>query len=350
MRRSAFVLSLLAVSIVCIAPAGAIPPRPLGASAVVSKVPSPGFPEGIAVDGNKMYVASPAQSGHKGDAHVFAFDTRNGALLRDYRIPASNPITDHGLVGVALDGGGRLYVADIQRGIVWVDLATGQTQTYAVIPDILPCSPLTTSPCSPTLTDRPPFPNDIVFDAFGNAYVTDSFQATVWRIPPGGPAQPWFQAMDFDTPIGPNGIRIAPDDTEVCIAVTGPPGAIYCVKLVGAPLLSDRRLLHPFPLDGPDNMAFGQSGKLYVALALSNQVSVLRPDGSEEWCFSGPAIGSGGPVPWDAPAGVAFNNSSGSLMVTNHALVTGLLDPSLFVVFDVFVNERAAPLERPLLP
>ena len=350
MRRSAFVLCVVAVSILPTSSAGAIPPRPLGSSAVVAKVPAPGFPEGIAVDGNKMYVASPAQFGHKGDAHVFAFDTRNGTLLRDYPIPASDPNTDHGLVGVALDGSGRLYVADIQRGIVQLDLATGESETYAAIPDIPPCSPLAVNPCSPTLTDRPPFPNDIVFDSAGNAYVTDSFQATVWRIPPGGQAQPWFQAMDFDTPIGPNGIRLTPDDTELCIAVTGPPGSIHCVKLVAAPLVFDRRLLHSFPLDGPDNMAFGQSGKLYVALALSNQISVLRPDGTEERRFSGPAMGSGGPVPWDAPAGVAFNNASGSLLVTNHALVTGLIIPALFVVFDVFVNDRADPLQRPVIP
>jgi sugar lactone lactonase YvrE len=121
-----------------IASARAVPPRPLGSSKVVAKVPAPGFPEGIAVDGNKMYVASPAQNGHKGDAHIFAFDIHNGALLRDYRIPASDPITDHGLVGVALDGNGRLYVADIQRGVVRLDVTTGQSQTYAAIPDIPP--------------------------------------------------------------------------------------------------------------------------------------------------------------------------------------------------------------------
>jgi DNA-binding beta-propeller fold protein YncE len=349
MRRSFFVL-VAALLTLPASPAVAAPPPPLGTSKVIAHVPAPGFPEGIAVKGNKMYVASPAQNGHKGAAHVFAFDINSGALLRDYPIPASDPITDHGLVGVALDGSGRLYVADIQRGIVRLDLTTGQTATYAVIPDLHPCTPLPLGPCSPTLTDRPPFPNDIVFDSTGNAYVTDSFQATIWRIPPGGQASPWFQDIAFDTPLGPNGIRLTPDDSEVCFAITGPPGSIQCVRRVNAPVPADRRVLHSFLLDGPDNFAFGQTGNLYVALALVNQVAVLRPDGAEVRRFSGPAKDGAGAVPWDAPAGVAFDNSTGSLLVTNHALVTGLLFPNRFVVFDVYVNDRADPLAEPVLP
>ena len=65
-------------------------------------------------------------------------------------------------------------------------------------------------PCSPTPFDAPPLPNDIVFAANGTAYVTDSTQATIWWVPPGGGApQIWFQDPRLASPsFGPNGIRI----------------------------------------------------------------------------------------------------------------------------------------------
>jgi hypothetical protein len=44
-------------------------------------------------------------------------------------------------------------------------------------------------PCSPTVLDLPPLPNDIAFAP------TDSMQATIWRIPKGGGTPKiWFQS------------------------------------------------------------------------------------------------------------------------------------------------------------
>jgi hypothetical protein len=95
--------------------------------------------------------------------------------------------------------------------------------------------------------------------------VTDSFQATIWRVPPGGGApQVWFQNATIDGPFGPNGVRV------------------------------DKKSQ---------------------------------------------------PLPWANPANLAFNNKTQSLLVTNHASLTGLPDPSpLFAVFDVFVNDKAGKL------
>jgi hypothetical protein len=42
---------------------------------------------------------------------------------------------------------------------------------------------------------------------------------------------------------------------------------------------------------------------------------------------------------------IAFNNNTKRLLVTNHASLTGLPDPSfLFAVFDVYVNDKAGKL------
>jgi sugar lactone lactonase YvrE len=99
-------------------------------------------------------------------------------------------------------------------------------------------------------------------------------------------------------------------------------------------------------LPGPDGIAFGKSGLLYVALAGTSQISVLRPDGSEEARYSGPAANPGGspdPMPWANPANIAFDNHQRSLLVTNHASLVPY-DPRLFVIFNVFVNDQGQPL------
>lgn len=102
-------------------------------------------------------------------------------------------------------------------------------------------------------------------------------------------------------------------------------------------------------MGGPDGIALGESGKLYVVL--TSQISVLRPDGTELRRFSGPATDPANPllpVPWTNPANIAFDNKNRSLLVTNHAILMPL--PPLFVVFDVFVNDKGAPLAEPKLP
>jgi hypothetical protein len=81
-----------------------------------------------------------------------------------------------------------------------------------------------------------------------------------------------------------------------------------------------------------------------VAEALTSTITVLNPDGSVNAVYGGPALDPlGPPVPWANPANLAFNNQDGTLLVTNHASVVAY-DPSLFMVFDVFVNDKGAPL------
>ena len=90
-------------------------------------------------------------------------------------------------------------------------------------------------------------------------------------------------------------------------------------------------------LPAPDGIAFGKSGKRYVALAGTSQISVLEQDGSES-AYSGPA----GTLPWANPANIVFDGE-GSILVTNHASLVPY-DPALFAVFDVFVDDKGQPL------
>jgi hypothetical protein len=95
-------------------------------------------------------------------------------------------------------------------------------------------------------------------------------------------------------------------------------------------------------------MARDASGRMYLAGQQGS--SVLGTDGSELRRFSGQAADQAHPVPWDAPASVAVDNRTSSLMVVNHALFTGQADPRRFVVFDVVVDDRAFPLEQLMIP
>ena len=64
---------------------------------VLATVPAPGFPEGIAVRGDRVYVAGPATFGTAGHipSKVFAYDDRTGALLRTYDIQGENLSQEH---------------------------------------------------------------------------------------------------------------------------------------------------------------------------------------------------------------------------------------------------------------
>lgn len=334
--------------------------RPFGDVQVLASVPTPpGFPEGIAVKGNKVYVAGPASFDTAGTppSKVFAYDTRNGELERTYTIVGEQTQFPHANSCIAFDGDGRLYVVNLQLGIVRLDVESGQQEIYAsALPDLAPCSQ-TQSPCSPTVANAPPLPNDIAFDEDGNLYLTDSFQATIWRIRPGG-GQPkiWFQDSRLDTPFGPNGLRLSPDRSKIFFTVTaegvGPMGEflggkIYTLPLVNKPSAASLQVFHQYNGEAPDGIAFGKSGKLYVveAAPFNSGVSILRPNGTEQARLTNP---QGSPVfPYDSPANAAFDKH-GSLLLTNHAFATMI--PSNFTVLDVFVDDKESPLVKPDVP
>jgi sugar lactone lactonase YvrE len=349
----------LVAAVLSVAPSSsAAAPRPYGDVDVLATFPAtPGFPEGIAVRGDRVYVAGPAKFGTtaSGPSHVFAFDIHGGALVQTYVTQGENLLAEHANSCIAFDAQGRLYVLNTQLGIFRLDTETGQQEPYAAaFPNLAACVPgLVGPPCSPTLVDVPALPNDIAFGEDGAAYVTDSMQATIWRVPPGG-GQPqiWFQDSRLAAAyIGVNGIRLSPDRTRVFITVTTDllGGAyVYTLPLVAAPRPEDLTVFHQFAAgDMPDGIAFGETGLLYVTIAtpLKSGIAVLREDGTEAARFKNPLLS---PIaPYDSPANIAFDGE-GSLLVTNHAFATGL--PSQFTVLDVWVKDGGSPLAQPALP
>jgi sugar lactone lactonase YvrE len=319
----------------------------------------PGFPEGIAVDGNRVYVSGAATFGTagKGPSKILVYHKPSGALAQTIVVAGEALALEHAVTAVATDGAGRVYTLSTQLGLLrFTRHGKGYTQEIygAPLPDLPACGAAPPGvDCAPTQDDLPPLVNDVVFDEDGFAYVTDSFQATVFRYAPGGGApEVWFQSALLSgggpLPFGVNGIRFDPEREHAYLSVTSPSsdpghGLIYRLPLVEAPDEADLEVVHDYTAgEGPDGMAFGASGRLYVALASSNQISVLAPDGSEETRIQSVA---GADVPLDAPANIAFDNHSKSLLVVNHAFLSG--DAEHFAVLKVFVGDRADPLDEP---
>ncbi len=314
------------------------PAQMLGDSTVIAPVPLAGFPEGIATRGNRVYVSGPAAFGMPlGSAYVAAYDIRTGALEETYPITITNPFAGMSAASaIAFGPDGKLYVVEPFVGII--RLSPNPTNAQSVYSAF--------TPAGPSLL------NELAFDDDGNLYVTDSFAATIYRIPAGGgPPAVWFTdpalAGNPMIPFGVNGIRVDETDSYVYFSVTvdaALDGVIYRLPLVASPDASDLEVFASLGFTGPDGIAFGKSGKLYVAEALSSTIKVLNPDGSVGAVYAGPAANPpAAPTPWANPANIAFDDKERSLLVTNHASLVPF-DPDLFVVFDVFVDDKGAPL------
>jgi len=343
-------------------PAHAAQPPAGPGLATFATVPAvPGFPEGLAVHGNRVIVSGPARfgTGGTGPSTLSFFDRKSGALVDVVAVVGEALAFEHALSNIALDGDGRIYALSTQLGLIcFTKVGQGwQQEGYgAPLPDLPTCTAAPGGPCSPTVVDFPPLPNDVVFDPAGSAYVTDSLQATVFRYPPGGGApQVWFQSPLFEgggfIPFGPNGIRLDPARQNVYVAVSttlADPnlGTIYRLPWVAAPTAADLEVFAQYTAgEIPDQLAFGADGDLYVGLALSNQISILDPAGNELVRLESDP---GDPIPLDAPAGLAFDARTQSLLVSNHALLSGLA--AHFAVLQAPVGDPGDPLAAPLLP
>lgn len=320
---------------------------------------SPGFPEGIAVDeqAHAVYAAGAAAPGTAGSgapSAVVAFDLDNASKTRIYPTLDEDLSAEHANTCIALDSRGRVYVLNSQRGLYRLNPDNGSQQDYASpIPDIPGLLSLKKGPKAPALRNRKPLIiNDLAFDSSGTAYITDSLQATIWKVPPGGGApEIWFQHFAFNSGllgfVGINGLRIDPAGERVYVTVTSTPwgrGAVFTVPLTEKPEKKDLELFHRFARgDTPDGLAFGASGNLYVVNNgdSSPGLIILNPDGTEQARITGPLFSS--------PANAAFDGR-GALLVVNHPISEGRKDPSLFKILRVCVDDTAAPLARPDIP
>ena len=376
-------LTAIAIAVlVTAAPAMAqTPERPIGDIQVFATLPYPGHPGGLAVTGRTVYVDTSNADFSRpfdGSDEIWAYNLDTGdptpGGLNPIQVARAASIQTMGLLGMALDAQGRLYVADMNGRVVRVDPHTGAQEVYATIPTSTDTS----------FTDMPGF---VAFGGDGNLYVGDWAAPVVWRVPPGGgQAQPWFGDPRLAGTWGANvaGVTVDPSGEDLYIAARTQEGqiAIYRLPLAhpdAAHLEEFHRytdfVMTPCSADpdlaligcaaqrafGGGGIAFGASGMLYVALFAKNQLSILDSDGTEALRFPSPEENAEREIPINGPFGLAFDGR-GSLLVANTGDPTfgkgpggtdppgGLVTSDTWVVFDVFVNDTAGPLVRPVIP
>jgi hypothetical protein len=89
-------------------------------------------------------------------------------------------------------------------------------------------------------------------------------------------------------------------------------------------------------------LAFANDGTLYVSLAFVNQISFISTGGVELARIPSQPSDA---VPMDNPAGIAFDSRTKSLLISNHALLSG--DPAHFAVLSAYVDNPGDPLSEP---
>jgi hypothetical protein len=190
MKLHVSTLTLLAIFFAATAVADSPHSRAIGDSRLIAPVPFPGFPEAVAVHDGRIYVSTPAAFGFTIPSEIFVYDLETGALLNSIQIQ-NQPAGIRAISYIAFGDDDNLYVLDEGLGVVRINIETRAQSVYAG-----PFYPVFHSAFNPP---APLLLNDLAFDEHGYVYVTDSFQATIWRVPPGGGApQVWYSSSLID--------------------------------------------------------------------------------------------------------------------------------------------------------
>jgi len=321
----------------------------------------PGYPDGLAVHKNRLYVAGPSQADLAGPvpSEINVFHKKTGALLESVSIQGEDLLAPHALTGLAIDSKKRIHVLSSQLGLLRLERVQKHTWVQSVyagpFPDLPVCAVANPDElCSPTDLDLPPLPSDIAFDEAGNAFVTDAAQAAIYRIPKGGGAvEVWLTspllAGFFDLE-GASGIATSPDGALVYVTVAFSAdapweGRVYAIPNVDDPTDADLALAAGFSnFEAPSGLAFGQHGALYVALSVMNEIAVVTPFVGEVGRFAAPSDAA---IPMDGPSHLAFDGR-GRIFVTNAASYS--FDDAHFAVLGIDVGDKGHPVRRPHLP
>jgi sugar lactone lactonase YvrE len=333
--RRALAAALVALAAALVVAPAAIADRARFDTEVFALVPPPGFPARAYVAPNhRVYEGTYTNpSGDRQASRVFEF-SRDGALLRSWKIDGQDLGSEHGVQVATSDARGRLVLLDkAPARVLELNPRTGRQTVYATFPDQA-------------------LPNYAAWGRRGALYVTDYTQATIWRVPPrGGVAEPWLEDPRLDGgEFGTTGIVLEPDRKHLLVGQQssagmgdGNPttGKLYEITIGhGGDPREITTLWESDPVDGPDGFALAASGQIYVTLLVANQIAVLDPAGSEIERFpSSPLFGSNGSeIPFDNPSSAMFLGRR--LIVANQSFISA--DPTHQAILDVWAGERGA--------
>jgi DNA-binding beta-propeller fold protein YncE len=266
-------------------------------------------PEGITVDARgNFYVADFDVSGNTSVGTIVVFD-HNGRWLRTLQVGNGSAL----LLGIAFNPvTGDLLVCDLGKSqVLKVDPQNGASSVFAPIPGA-------------------GGPNALAFDAAGNVYISDSFQATIWRTPKtGGAPDPWVSDPLLGTagvpPFGANGLAFNGNASSLFVANTGNDTIVRIPLPNGAGGAPGTPEVFVNSINGADGLIIDAADNLWVAANQSDEIVVVDSAGrviAKLGDFDG--IDRQG-----SPVGLLFPASL--VMVNNFLYVTNLsLDLRLF--------------------
>jgi sugar lactone lactonase YvrE len=276
-------------------------------STIVAFDPTVGeLPESIAADADgNLYVSMLAEVRKVSDAGVVS-------TLVSLPVPPNTSTT-----GVKFGPNGSLFVNTASfdptldvAGVWQVSPDTGDAELFASL-------------------EPGGFPNDLAFDAAGNAFVTDSFLGRIYKITPDGTTSVWLSDPALlgnpSAPVlvvhefGANGIAFDKHDRNLYVAnldfgtilqirvrPNGTPGPVEVFA-------SDPLLL------GADGIAFDKQGTLYVAVNAQDRIATVDKRGRVCVAVEGGAL--------DSPSAFAFgvqHQDRRTLFITNFAIARAL--------------------------
>ena len=221
-------------------------------------------PEGITADaGGNLYVANFDVSGNTSVGTIVVFD-RSGRWLRTLQVDKGSAL----LLGIAFNPvTGDLLVCDLgNQQVLKVDPQSGASSVFAAIPG------------------GSGGPNALAFDAVGNVYISDSFQATIWRAPPaGGVPVAWVSDPLLGTkgvpPFGANGLAFNQAASALFVANTGD-DTIVRIPLPGGPSgIPGTPEVFVNSINGADGLIVDAADNVWVAANQADEIVVVAPNG-----------------------------------------------------------------------
>ncbi len=202
------------------------------------------------------------------------------------------------ILGVAVDGAGRIYACDVGRAeIVRIDPTRGQVETYSRGGDGL----------------RMRAPNWLAFDPAGRLFVTDSGDwgkgdGFIWVVEPDRRTAVWTA----ESRLLPNGSCLDLDGTSLFVVETNLPG------VVRIPIRRDgragrREVWLEMPGTTPDGLAIADDGTLLVACYRPDRIYAVSPSRTVDVLADDPHGQMFG-----GPANVAFAGDALDRLVTSN--------------------------------